>query len=103
MTRDDLRATQILIEKAETLRLYSWQQITTNYIPATFTNYYDSVTSQGTKFTGTMTLSATPISASYSNDLKQFAIHIEWTTGKVDRSRDLTTYVARNGIQDYIY
>lgn len=104
-TRENLRATQILVEKAETIRLYSWEEISTNHIPTSFTNYYNpfGTGSQGTKYIGTMTFSAAPITASYSNDMKQFTIHIQWTNGVLTRSRDLTTYVARNGIQDYTY
>src|SRR5205807_1182296 len=41
MTRENLRATQIMLEKVETIRLYNWDQVTTNFIPATFTNSYD--------------------------------------------------------------
>lgn len=39
--RENLRATQIMVEKMETIRLYSWDQINTpGFIPATFTDYY---------------------------------------------------------------
>jgi len=42
MARENLRATQIMLEKVETIRLYSWDQINSNgFIPTTFTNLYD--------------------------------------------------------------
>ena len=38
LARENLRATQVLQEKFETLRLYNWAQITsTNFVPPTFT------------------------------------------------------------------
>src|SRR6266550_6085100 len=38
VSRENLRATQILQEKMETIRLYTWDQITNNgFIPPTFT------------------------------------------------------------------
>src|SRR5438552_10513870 len=43
LAREDLRATQILLEKMELIRLYSWDQIngSNSYvIPTTFTNTY---------------------------------------------------------------
>src|SRR5204863_9159663 len=42
LARENLRATQIMLEKMETIRLYSWKQVTNSaYIPNTFTNFYD--------------------------------------------------------------
>ncbi len=39
--RENLRATQVMVEKMETIRLYSWDQINTpGFIPATFTESY---------------------------------------------------------------
>src|SRR5262245_30151305 len=48
MARENLRATQIMLEKTETLRLYSWDQINTGgFIPATFTAPYDPNSTNG--------------------------------------------------------
>src|SRR5512136_1579143 len=42
MARENLRATQIMLERMETIRLYSWSQINSNgFITPTFTAYYD--------------------------------------------------------------
>ncbi len=105
LARENLRATQIMLEKVETIRLYSWDQINTaGFIPTTFTAPYDpNSTNGGLTYTGTMTISAAPISSSYSNEMKQFTVQLNWKTGKLDRSREFTTYVARNGLQTYIY
>lgn len=105
MARENLRATQIMLEKTETLRLYSWEQINTpGFIPAAFTNSYDpNAQNKGVNYAGTLTVANAPISSSYSNNMKQVTVTVNWTTGSLNRSRSLTTYVARNGLQSYIY
>jgi len=106
MARENLRATQIMLEKVETIRLYSWDQINTaGFIPATFSATYDpqATNSQGLTYSGTMTISDAPIGSSYSNDMKLVTVRVDWKTGGVDRSREFSTYVARNGLQSYIY
>ena len=105
MARENLRATQIMIEKTETLRLYSWDQINTpGFIPAAFTNKYDpNSANQGLAYYGTLSVTNAPISSSYSNDIKLVTVTLNWTTGSLSRNRTLTTYIARNGLQSYIY
>src|SRR5947207_1235688 len=40
-SRENLRATQIILQYMEGIRLYNWDQLTvSNWIPATFTDYY---------------------------------------------------------------
>src|SRR5688500_20096986 len=64
MARENLRATQIMLEKMETIRLYSWDQVTspnaiipTNFIPTSFTNYYDpNSTQKGVAYQSTLTI-----------------------------------------------
>jgi type II secretory pathway pseudopilin PulG len=105
LARENLRATQIMLEKVETIRLYSWSQLNTpGFIPTNFTAYYDpQATNSGVLYSGTLTLSPAPINASYSNDLKQVTVRVNWQTGSLPRTREFTTYVARNGLQSYIY
>lgn len=106
MARENLRATQIMLEKVETIRLYSWDQINTaGFIPANFTATYDpkGAPDVGLTYSGTMTITPAPISSSYSNDMKMVSVHLSWQTGGVHRDRDFTSYIARNGLQDYIY
>ena len=105
MARENLRATQILLEKVETIRLYSYDQITNSgFIPASFTNYYDpNNVSKGVVYTGTMAISASGITNTYSNDLRMFTITLNWKTGNMQRQRQFQTFVARNGLQDYVF
>lgn len=106
MARENLRATQVLLEKTETLRLYSWDQINTpGFIPQTFTAVYDpnATNGQGIVYTGTMIITNCPVSASYSDEMRMATITLNWQTGSLPRTRSFTTYIARNGLQNYIY
>lgn len=113
MARENLRATQILLEKMETIRLYSWDDLTnTNYnntgkpfIPATFEAHYDpqSTNSPGITYYGTMTIVNAPINATYKTDMKLVTVKVKWKTGDINREREFSSYIARYGLQDYVY
>jgi type II secretory pathway pseudopilin PulG len=107
--RENQRATQVLLEKTETLRLYSWDEVNTpGFIPATFTDVYDPSapqSQQGVTYYGTATRSSFPANTSYSSKLVQFTLTLNWTNGngKIARSRTLTTYISKDGLQNYVY
>jgi hypothetical protein len=108
LVRENQRATQIILEKVETIRLYSWDQIqpTNNFIPATFTDVYDpqaAANAQGTIYNGTVAVANCPLSSSYSACLRQLTVTLSWTTRDIPHTRSLTTYIARDGIQNYVY
>ena len=107
LARENLRATQIMLEKTETLRLYSWDQVTSNgFIPTNFTARYDpnaSAGAQGLTYRGIMTLSPVTLDTTYSNDMRMVTVQLDWHTGGIQRHRQFTTYIARNGLQNYIY
>ena len=58
---------------------------------------------QGLTYNGTMAITNAPITSSYSNELKLVTVTLNWQTGTLPRTRTFTTYVARNGLQSYIY
>ncbi len=105
--RENLRATQIMVEKMETIRLYTWDQINTpGFIPTTFTNYYAEMggnTNKGFAFVGRTAIAAAPLSTSYGNDMKMVTIDLSWQNGSVPRNRRMTSLVARYGLQAYVY
>ena len=106
LARENVRATQILLEKVETIRLYDWDQINSNgFIPPTFTSYYDpnSSNSLGLVYQGTMSISAAPVTNTYADSLRQVTVSLNWKTGNLNRSRTFTTFIARDGLQNYIY
>jgi type II secretory pathway pseudopilin PulG len=110
VTRENLRATQLILEKFETIRLYTWDQLNGAngfVVPNTFTNSYavDPATGKtsGVVYSGTMTLETAPITASYSSDMKIVTVTLNWTCAGVPRTRTMQTLVARQGLQQYVY
>lgn len=106
LARENLRATQILQEKMETIRLYTWDQISTaGFIPTNFIDVFYSSTqySGGLTYTGSVTIAAAPISESYSSDLKMVTVQVTWESANVLRTREMKTFVSRYGLQNYIY
>jgi type II secretory pathway pseudopilin PulG len=108
--RENQRATQILLEKMETIRLYSWEQINTDgFIPTNFTEPFAVQTNETEEATdtfyyyGTLTVENAPISESYSNEMRLITVSLNWTNGAVPRHREMQTFVARHGLQNYIY
>src|SRR5213593_5012735 len=73
MARENLRATQVMVEKMETVRLYNWDQICSNgYMPSPFeAPYYceGGVTSPPIYY-GTIIITNAPVTTAYSNSLK---------------------------------
>ena len=112
--RESLRATQILIQRAEVLRLYNWTQVrnTNSFLKPSFVEYYDplgvAAGNYGVKYVGTVRTNAVNISgANYVKDMRSVTMTIFWTNRigrtNVTFSRQLETYVARYGVQNYVY
>lgn len=108
--RENQRATQIMLEKAETIRLYNWDQVNTaGFVPSSFTETYDPQAAQGSQgitYYGQLTIGLAPFGSSsgYSTNLRQFTITLKWTgSGGIQRTRTLTTMVAKDGMQNYVY
>jgi hypothetical protein len=107
LARENLRATQVLQEKTETIRLYTWDQINTpGYIPSSFTAPFYPVGQTnrvGLTYAGTVQITDPTLSETYAGDLKQVTVEVTWTSGEVLRRRQMHTYVSRYGLQNYVY
>jgi hypothetical protein len=107
LVRENQRATQVLLEKVETIRLYSWDQVNTSgFIPDTFTDVYDPQASGGTQgvtYSGTVTVAPCSLSSGYAAHLVQLTVTLSWVTRDIPHTRSLTTYIARDGIQNYVF
>jgi hypothetical protein len=109
-TREDLRATQIMMQRIEALRLCTWSELTQynfqeNYDPLSSTN-----SAAGAKYFGTVTIgpaTSVPNSASYSPNICQVTVNLNWTNYNlnvaVPHSRQMQTQVARYGLQNYVW
>jgi prepilin-type N-terminal cleavage/methylation domain-containing protein len=108
LARENLRATQILQEKMETIRLYRWDQVTqVGFIPTNFLDYFYATSTNagdnGLTYTGVVTIATAPITESYSNDLRKVTMQVGWASAGVLRRREMSTFVSRYGLQNYIY
>ncbi len=111
MARENLRATQIMLERMETIRLYSWDQINSTvngapFVTPNFTEKYDPTSDkQGITYYGTITITNVPsdFSSSYTDQMKLVIVRLDWKTGNLNRTREFTSYISRCGLQNYIY
>ena len=107
LVRENQRATQVILEKVETIRLYNWDQVNSNgFIPATFTDVYDpqaTTDSQGVTYQGTVTVAPCGLASPYAANLRQLTITLNWTTRDIPHTRSITTYIAKDGIQNYVF
>ena len=108
VARENLRATQILVEKTETIRLCTWDQVTNGVtLPATFVaTYYPTGAVQGITYYGKTIVTnvdwADP-QPNYSGDIRLIILQVNWTNFDIPRTREMRTYVTRNGMQNYIF
>ncbi len=113
LTRDDLRATQILTQKTEAIRLLTWKELSN--CPTSFQDYFypPGLTNgtQGTTFYETITPfgdpTNIPTSASYRANIHLITINVAWTNiinqKAVPHLRQTQTMLANDGMQTYIY
>jgi type II secretory pathway pseudopilin PulG len=107
-SRENVRATQILEERMEVIRLIKWDNVTLGFIPTNFTVPFYAVvgtntTASGLTYTGTVSFPDTGMSETYSTNLRTIQIALTWTSGSVTHKREMTTYVSKYGMQNYIY
>ncbi len=115
-TREDLRATQIMVQKTEAIRLLTWSQTgdTTNYLKPTFFEVYDPLgaktNSGGAKYTGYVQAgipAAGDLPEAYRTNMRTVTVSVYWTnysgTKTIVQKREMETRVSRNGMQNYIW
>ena len=109
-TRENLRATQIMMQKLEAIRLCTWSQLgnvsfTEDYNPLT-----TSTNSSGVKYVGQLSISpATNLvsSPSYQNNMCLVTVNLSWTNSNrgspIVHTRQMQSQVARYGLQNYVW
>ena len=107
-SRENLRATQILQQQAEVIRLYTWEQVdpTAGMLPTTTTwTFYPlgAAGDQGITYTGTVNITAAPMTESYAADNRLVTFALTWTSGNIQRKRQISTLVSKYGLHNYIY
>jgi prepilin-type N-terminal cleavage/methylation domain-containing protein len=110
LSREEERATQVLAERMEVVRLLSWDQLVNlpGYVPTRFTDSY-SVSNPTNPppgsliYSGSVVVTNMPSAESYTNDMRMIQISLSWQSGKLTHQRSMTTFVSRYGLQNYVY
>jgi hypothetical protein len=110
VARQNLRATQIALEKMEITRMYSWEQVNSNgFVPLNFTAPYfptfggTANTNGGLTYYGTMTIANTTVNPAYDVDMRKMTVTLNWTNKNVPQNLQMSTYISQYGMQRYIY
>jgi prepilin-type N-terminal cleavage/methylation domain-containing protein len=106
--RENVRATQILAQQMETIRLYTWSQINSNgFIPASFTAPFNPVgtpQTNGLVYTAHITITNAPMAESYASNFVLVTVTLNWTNGNNQpRQRQMSTLVSQYGLHNYYY
>jgi Tfp pilus assembly protein PilV len=114
-SRENLRATQIMMDKMEGVRLYNWSQLTNGtFLVSSFTNqFYETnnigllnAQGSGPTYTGAVVVANCSFSNTYSSNMRTVTVTIGWTSGRngtTYHSRSMMTYVSMMGLQNYVY
>ena len=104
--RENLRATQIMQEQVEIIRVLDWDKVTTTPSPWNFNaSFYPAGgTNVGIVYTGKIAVSDAPVPAVYAADVRLVVVSLSWTNGanaRISRNRELRTLVSRYGLHNY--
>ena len=114
MARENTRATQIMIEQMGTCRLFRWEKLTNvggflNTNPLVVPYYPLEGTNEGSlMFTSRVILEPVNLGGypapAYADNMRKLTVRVDWETlGTSNRSRSMSTYVSRNGLQNYVW
>jgi type II secretory pathway pseudopilin PulG len=108
--RETVRATQIMEDKLDTIRLYSWDQITTPgfvtnqfYVPFYPSNTLSGTAALGITYTGLVTIGTSPLTEGYSTNIMRVTIDLSWPSKPAVRHAQMSTFVSKYGLQGYVY
>lgn len=113
MARENTRATQIMVEHMEICRLYKWKDLTNaggflNTNPIMVAYYSVGGTNTSLMYTSRVILEpinfAPYTSPSYADDMRKLTVRVDWSPmGSTNRTKIMSTYVTRNGLQNYVW
>ena len=112
MSRENLRATEIMLDKMEGVRLYSWTQVNdSTFLQSSFTNWFfetnnigtSTATGNGIQYTGTVSVDVSPFTNSYSPNIRSVTVTVNWVSSGIARSRSMATLVSQPGMQNYVF
>jgi type II secretory pathway pseudopilin PulG len=108
--RENLRATQVMVKKLEAVRLIKWSELRNVSFQERYDPFGAATNGEGLLYTGTLTTNAAtaiPDGTTYKPDMRLVTVRIFWTNQfgpkQITHSREMETYVARYGMQNYIF
>jgi hypothetical protein len=114
-SRENARATEIMLGKMEGVRLYSPTQLTnTTLLVRSFTNWFSETNNigmpnaqgYGIQYTGMVTFASVAFSTSYSSNMQKVTVNIGWTSGgqgTMAHTRSMSTFYANQGLYNYVW
>ncbi len=114
-SRENLRATQIMLDKMEGIRLYSPSQLTnTGFLLQSFTNWASETNNIGlpnvqgyrVMYTGTISIAPVNFATSYTSNMHQVTVNIGWVSGgagDIAHTRSMSTFYANQGLYNYVW
>jgi len=114
ISREQLRANQICLNRMEGIRLCRWdnQLFNTSIVPRTFVDYFYPVglnnkTNAYVVYSGTVTLSTNlnfSPNPSYATNLCKVTVQVTWTAkNNLTQTQTVSTLVSKNGVQNYVF
>src|SRR5688572_22030951 len=109
IARQNLRATQIALEKMEIVRMYSWEQVNSNgFVPTSFTAPFfpseeKNNTNGGVTYYGAIEISKVKFDTTYDDDMREVLVRLNWTNKNIGQSLEMSTYISQYGMHRYIY
>ena len=106
--RYNLRATQIMADTMEVIRMYSWEQVNSNgFVPSSVTVDFfptpGSTNISGNLGTAYINIQNAGMNQNYSTNMKKVTITLQWTNSSGEQTRTMSSYITRNGLQNYVY
>ena len=111
ISREELRATEIMLERLERVRVCSFDQVTNASVnPPAMITYYDptdkAIGGGGVEYTVTFsnrvpTVAEFP-SSPYRTNILLVTVGCDWTSGNVQHKRTMQTLVAKDGLWTFV-
>ena len=97
-----------MIERLESVRLNTFDQLDApGFVPTQpIPEPYYGVSSNdngGFDYAVTVSMTNAPFNTSYSTDLRMVTVKVSWTSAGVFKKREMSTLIARDGLQSYVY
>lgn len=112
-SRENLRSTQIMLDKMEGVRLYKWDDlINPSFLQSGFTNWFfetnnigfANASGIGVQYMGVVSVDPCPLTnTTYRASMRQVTVTVNWTSRNIQHSNSMITYVSQMGEQNYVY